>query len=87
MIRLSYPPLVRFQPVGLMQSACYQKSQGGTVLLDLPRPSRQDIDRHPRVRGLVPLMPPGASETPCKVALRRPAASVVTCRAETRLVE
>ena len=45
LISPSHSTLVRFQPVGLMQSACFREEPGADVVHDLPRPSCQDVDR------------------------------------------
>ncbi len=64
-----------------------QEKPGQTLVLDLPRAPRQDLDRSRRIRGGVPVVPPGSLPAPVQGFPSRPAASAVTCRAGMPLGE
>jgi Cytochrome c554 and c-prime len=68
MIRPDYAPLVRFQPVGLMQSACYQKSQGALSCSTCHDPHARTSTDIPAYEAVCLSCHRGPSKTPCKVA-------------------
>jgi hypothetical protein len=81
LVRTDNPVLARFQPVGLMQSACYQKSQGAmscTTCHDAH--ARTSTDRA-AYEAVCLSCHQGPSQTPCKVS---PATGCVGCHMPRR---
>jgi hypothetical protein len=68
MIKPGYAALVRFQPVGLMQSACYLKSQGAMSCSTCHDPHARTSTDIPAYEAACLSCHQGASKTLCKVA-------------------
>jgi hypothetical protein len=81
MIKPEYPVLVRFQPVGLMQSACYLKSQGALSCSTCHDPHARTSTDTPAYEAVCLSCHRGPSKTPCKVS---PTAGCVGCHMPRR---
>ncbi len=68
MISPDNPTLVRFQPVGLMQSACYQKSQGALSCSTCHEPHARSSTDLPAYEAVCLSCHSGPSQTACKVS-------------------
>ena len=81
LIRPDNPLLVRLQPVGLMQSACYQKSQGTLACTTCHDPHARTSTDIPAYEAVCLSCHQGPSRTPCKVS---PATGCVGCHMPRR---
>ena len=80
-VRRDNPVLVRFQPIGLMQSACYRKSPGTLSCTTCHDPhARTSTDTH-AYEAVCLTCHQGPRRTPCPVA---PASGCVGCHMPTR---
>ena len=68
LIRPENPTLVRFQPVGLMQSACYRKSKGTLSCASCHDPHAKTSTDLPAYEAACLSCHEGPSQTPCKVS-------------------
>ena len=69
-IRVDNPTLVRHQPVGMVQSACFKAEQPRSQLRDVPRPPRASVIGSGQLRARLPFLPRGEPGTPCGVSPR-----------------
>jgi len=81
LIRPENPSLVRFQPVGLMQSACYRKSKGTLSCASCHDPHAKTSADLPAYEAACLSCHRGPSQTPCKVS---PATGCVGCHMPRR---
>jgi hypothetical protein len=81
MIRPGNSGLVRFQPVGLIQSACYQKSDGQLSCSTCHEPHARSSMDIPAYEAICLSCHRGPSRTPCKVS---PATGCVGCHMPLR---
>jgi hypothetical protein len=81
MINPAYAALVRFQPVGLMQSVCYRKSRGALSCTTCHDPHARVSTDIPAYEAVCLSCHRGPSRTTCKVA---PAADCVGCHMPRR---
>jgi hypothetical protein len=68
LIRVDNPVLVRFQPVGLMQSACYRKSAGALSCVTCHDPHSRTSSNKAEYESVCVSCHQGPSKTPCKVS-------------------
>jgi hypothetical protein len=81
MIRPENPRLVRFQPVGLMQSACYRESAGTLTCSTCHDPHSKTSHDLPDYEAVCLSCHRGPSRTPCKVS---PSTGCVGCHMPPR---
>ena len=81
LIRTDNPVLVRFQPVGLMQSACYRKSAGAVSCVTCHDPHSRTSTNRAEYEAVCLSCHEGPSKTPCKVS---PATACLGCHMPRR---
>jgi predicted CXXCH cytochrome family protein len=81
LIRVDNPVLVRFQPVGLLQSACYQKSAGALSCVTCHDPHSRTSTSQADYEAVCLSCHQGPSKTPCKVS---PATACLGCHMPRR---
>jgi Cytochrome c554 and c-prime len=81
LIRVDNPVLVRFQPVGLMQSACYRESAGALSCVTCHDPHSRTSTNRAEYEAVCLSCHQGPSKTPCKVS---PATACLGCHMPRR---
>ena len=81
LIRADNPGLVRFQPIGLMQSACFRKSPGSLTCSTCHDPHARTSTDLPAYEAVCLSCHQGPSQTRCKV---EPATGCVGCHMPRR---
>src|SRR6185312_11207376 len=80
-IRTDDPEIARFQPVGLMQSACYRKSQGALSCVTCHDPHSRLSTARPAYEAACLSCHSGPSQTACPVS---PKAGCIDCHMPKR---